>query len=202
MSLSFLARRRNLYPAHLALFLGVSLVFVRGKGGHPGGDSRGTYQRVHGLPRSRPGGGGRGATVRGGAERQADRYAGVCSCRLVVYSGTPTESGKVRLLRASKKRPRQSFCSPSRRTQASPFPFQLLPFRSILAPLTLRPTDVFFRSCPTTHVMRCAGFAQHVLYLSATPIPRSLTLALHGDMEVGWGGEEPWPGPLMQLIRV
>lgn len=28
------------------------------------------------------------------------------------------------------------------------------------------------------------GFAQHVLYLSATPIPRSLTLALYGDMEV------------------
>lgn len=29
-----------------------------------------------------------------------------------------------------------------------------------------------------------AGFAQHVLYLSATPIPRSLTLAMYGDMEV------------------
>lgn len=28
------------------------------------------------------------------------------------------------------------------------------------------------------------GFAKHVLYLSATPIPRSLTLALFGDMEV------------------
>lgn len=35
------------------------------------------------------------------------------------------------------------------------------------------------------------GFAQHVLYLSATPIPRSLTLALYGDMEVG-----------MELIRL
>ncbi|CAN0230311.1 unnamed protein product, partial [Hapterophycus canaliculatus] len=35
------------------------------------------------------------------------------------------------------------------------------------------------------------GFAQHVLYLSATPIPRSLTLALYGDMEVSGLTEMP-----------
>eukprot|EP00903_Cladosiphon_okamuranus_P021747 g19995.t1 len=38
---------------------------------------------------------------------------------------------------------------------------------------------------------RLTGFAQHVLYLSATPIPRSLTLALYGDMEVSQIREMP-----------
>lgn len=38
------------------------------KGGHPGGDARGADERIDGLPRSRSGGGGRGATLRGGAK--------------------------------------------------------------------------------------------------------------------------------------
>eukprot|EP00904_Undaria_pinnatifida_P013740 jgi/Undpi1/9497/HiC_scaffold_27.g11953.m1 len=38
---------------------------------------------------------------------------------------------------------------------------------------------------------KLTGFAEHVLYLSATPIPRSLTLALHGDMEVSQLREMP-----------
>ncbi|CAM9697670.1 unnamed protein product [Scytosiphon promiscuus] len=38
---------------------------------------------------------------------------------------------------------------------------------------------------------KLTGFAQHVLYLSATPIPRSLTLALYGDMEVSQIREMP-----------
>ncbi|CAN0150927.1 unnamed protein product [Ectocarpus sp. 6 AP-2014] len=38
---------------------------------------------------------------------------------------------------------------------------------------------------------KLTGFAQHVLYLSATPIPRSLTLALFGDMEISQIREMP-----------
>ncbi|CAM9874881.1 unnamed protein product, partial [Ectocarpus sp. 12 AP-2014] len=38
---------------------------------------------------------------------------------------------------------------------------------------------------------KLTGFAQHVLYLSATPIPRSLTLALYGDMEISQIREMP-----------